>query len=67
MQNIKKRDDIIPVYVNLIRSTPSQSEVQEVNNFIINRWSKSALIYIKDKAWRIINKEYKNAISNSQI
>ena len=67
MQNIMKRDDVIPVYVNLIRSTPSQSEVQEVNNFIINRWSKSALIYIKDKAWRIINKEYKNAISNSQI
>ena len=67
MQNIMKRDDVIPVYVNLIRSTPSQSEVQEVNNFIINRWSKSALIYIKDKAWRIINKEYKNVINNSQI
>ena len=32
---IKTRDDIIPVYVDLIKANPDQKEVQKLNNFIM--------------------------------
>lgn len=47
-----KRDDVIPYYVDLITSNASVEEVKRVNQLIIKKWSASALLYIKNKAWR---------------
>lgn len=65
--SLNKRDDVIPVYVNLIKNNSSQKDIQKVNNFIINKWSKSALIYIKEKAWKIVNDENKKRVELKNI
>lgn len=50
---------MVPIYVNLIKSNPNQEEIIKINNMIIERWSSSALIYIKDKAWKIVEQANK--------
>lgn len=51
------RKDVIPLYVDLIKKgVGSSPEIINFNMNIINRWSNSALIYIKEEAWKIIKK-----------
>lgn len=50
--NLLTRDEVVPFYVNLIKSNPNDNEVLGVNNLILSKWSKSGLIYIKEKAWK---------------
>ena len=64
---VKKRDDILPAYIKLIKTNASNTEVQKLNEFIINKWSNAALIYIKEKAWKFVNDELKNKIELKNI
>lgn len=58
------RWDVVPYYMNLIKSSDNTfafiDEVKQINKIIINRWSKSGLIFIKDKAWQCLDKNSKN-------
>ena len=45
------RDDVAATYAFAIRQA-SQVDFPTVNQAIIDRWSMSALRYIKEKAWR---------------
>lgn len=47
------RNDVVPVYVKMLQENISDDQVVRINGLIIKRWSASALIYIKDKAWKI--------------
>lgn len=49
-----KRNDIVPLYVDLIKRNAPDTEVVVINLKIILRWSPQALTYIKDKAWKEI-------------
>jgi len=46
-----KRKDVVPYYVDLIKSLPNSEEVIRVNQLILSKWSNSGLLYIKEKAW----------------
>lgn len=57
LTNVSKltRKDIIPFYVDLIcRGT--DPEVVRINNLILTKWSVSGLLWIKEKAWKIVEK-----------
>ena len=45
--------EVIPMYANIILSGVSDKEIFRINKMIIERWSNSALVRIKDKAWKI--------------
>ena len=49
------RAEVVPYYVDLIldreTDTPENPEVLRINNLIIEKWSLSALTYIKEQAW----------------
>ena len=49
----KRTADVVPIYVDLIRQMPD-CPAPEVNKAIIEKWSRSALLRIKTKAWRIV-------------
>ena len=49
------RDMVAQTYSYIIRS--GQTNVREVNLAIIERWSPAGLRYIKEKAWKIVNKD----------
>ena len=51
--DVKRTADVVPIYVDLIRQMPD-SPALEVNKAIIEKWSRSALLRIKTKAWRIV-------------
>jgi len=48
------RKDVIPYYVDLILNAP-QDEIIRVNNLILSKWTASGLLFIKDRAWKIVN------------
>jgi hypothetical protein len=49
------RDDVAMTYAFAIRQHPGQHEgYARVNRAIMDRWSLSALKYIKGQAWRIV-------------
>ncbi|RYF78884.1 MAG: hypothetical protein EOO39_00250 [Cytophagaceae bacterium] len=56
------RDDVVPYYTDLLIAEKSDQECARVNALIINRWSTSALIYIKEKAWKFYQ-DYVNEIT----
>ena len=47
------RKDVAATYAILIQK--GQQEWSEINKAIIKRWSKSALLWIKAEAWKIVN------------
>lgn len=47
------RNDVVPIYVKILEDGISRDQIARINNLIIKRWSNAALIYIKDKAWKI--------------
>src|SRR5690606_19936202 len=47
------RDQIVPIYTHLIVTLTSDREVKRVNDLILSKWSKSGLLYIKNKAWKL--------------
>lgn len=49
-----KRDDVVPYYCELIEKDTEQSIIAHVNQRIITRWSVSALLYIKEQAWKAL-------------
>lgn len=49
-----KRNDVVPYYVDLLKSKHKQ-DFAIINWAIIKRWSKSGLLYIKTKAWKIVD------------
>jgi hypothetical protein len=49
------QQEVIPMYANLITThNIPDGEIGRVNAMIMNKWSNSGLILIKDKAWRIV-------------
>lgn len=51
-----KRDNIVMTYALALMSTDT-TDWKRVNTAIINRWSLSALEYIKNKAWGMIKQK----------
>ena len=53
---ISKRDEIVPLYAELIMLAhlTGDFEVKEVNQAIIEKWSYSAMDYILNNAWKIV-------------
>lgn len=49
-----KRKDVALSYALCIKST-QQVDFAAINAAIINRWSVSGLVFIKERAWKIIN------------
>jgi len=48
------RYEVVLICLELIKKGVGMSpEITEFNNRIITKWSSSALIYIKDKAWKL--------------
>lgn len=58
------RWDVVPYYINLVKSADMSfaylDEVKEINKIIIKRWSKNGLVFIKDNAWRCLEKHSEN-------
>lgn len=48
------RNDVVPYYVHTIHFADKE-EILRVNNLILSKWTSSGLLYIKDKAWKIVN------------
>ncbi len=48
------RDDVVSFYVIMIEDCSNDLIIADFNKRIINRWSDSALVYIKEKAWKQI-------------
>ena len=50
----KKRDDVVPEYANCILEEDDYypQDWKAINAAIIEKWSVSALVYIKEKAWK---------------
>jgi hypothetical protein len=50
-----KRDDVAATYAFIIRDGGVSSEdLRRVHLAIIDRWSLSALKYIKERAWKLV-------------
>lgn len=49
------RLDVVPYYVNLIIHINDRDEVCRINQLILSKWSSSGLLFIKEKAWKIVN------------
>jgi hypothetical protein len=51
-----RRIDVVPYYVTLIKgeADPSSTEVVRINSLIMEKWSPAALLYIKEKAWKVV-------------
>jgi hypothetical protein len=50
-----KRDDVALTYAFCIRQGAADGvDFATINRAIIDRWSLSALRYIKEKAWRLV-------------
>lgn len=47
------RNDVVPIYVEMLKHTAHPDQIKRINGLIIERWSTSALLYIKVKAWKI--------------
>ncbi len=48
------RDDVAKTYSYIIQTQPERHwDISKINKAIMARWSKSALIYIKEKAWKM--------------
>lgn len=50
------RSDIVPYYTYLIITNASGLEVKRMNDLILSKWSKSGLLYIKERAWKAAEK-----------
>lgn len=50
----KKVMDMVPVYVDLIQGIHPPDYVVALNQAIMDRWSKNALMRIKTQAWKIV-------------
>ena len=48
------RDQVVGLYADFIISVPDDEDVVEFNKLIIEKWSNKALVYIKNKAWKLI-------------
>lgn len=45
------RDDVVPYYASLIVSG-SEVHTKRINALILQKWTPSGLLYIKEKAWK---------------
>ncbi len=51
------RDDVAALYaLGLRRSVIEESNWAKINQAIIDRWSMSALRYVKEKAWKLVER-----------
>lgn len=46
------RDEMVPIYTHMLFDNADSEDVIRINKMIIERWSTSALLYIKNKAWK---------------
>lgn len=46
------RNEVVPLYISLIKSNLDDLVVQAFNKKILSKWTLSGLEYIKEKAWR---------------
>lgn len=44
----------VPVLVTSLCTDPQDTDVTVANTAILERWSKAALVYIKGRAWEIV-------------
>lgn len=56
------RDNVVPAYVHLITAGNNEA-VRAVNKIILSKWKPSGLIYIKEKAWKIVENKKKNKVA----
>lgn len=49
-----KRDDLVPSYAMMILLYPKENHFGNLNKAIVYRWSLSALTYIKERAWKLL-------------
>lgn len=54
-----KRKDIALTYAISLKSS-DETDYAKVNNAIIQRWSLSGLVYIKELAWKMIKEKQEN-------
>jgi hypothetical protein len=47
------RDGVAVDYAMALRAYGPSGEWREINEAIVERWSVSALVYIKEKAWKL--------------
>lgn len=61
MENVTAftRDELVSLYVHLIRHKASDEVIKKVNDSILTKWSNSGLNYIKEKAWKIYDPDGK--------
>lgn len=48
------RADVAQTYAMLIRQADETCDWRRINEAIIRRWSRSALEYIKRRAWKLV-------------
>lgn len=69
----KTRDDLAREYAELIMLDKPDKFFAEVNGIILTKYKPSGLLYIKEKAWKIVNEveyrfespaEYEHLIAN---
>lgn len=58
--DIPTRNRMVKVYENIIRLSGiyGDPDVSGLNDAIIKRWSESALMYIKKKAWKAVESNH---------
>ena len=62
------RDNIAQTYAFCIESiSPENPDFTKINHAIVERWSTNALIYIKEKAWKLIEKNGRKVTNSSRI
>lgn len=54
LENPTKRDDIAETYSYILRTKGTRWDYRKVNQAIIDKWSPTALKYIKEKAWKLV-------------
>lgn len=47
------RAEVVPIYLYMLFNDTHPDLIAKVNQLIINRWSVSGLIYIKEQAWKV--------------
>jgi hypothetical protein len=69
IENAKRRDDVVPEYADLIRrgTDVTMQQWRDVNMAIIDRWSKSAVGYIKRQAWKRIHSERRISLAREGL
>jgi hypothetical protein len=59
------RNEVVPIYVTMLQENVHPDQVRRINGLIIVRWSTSALLYIKERAWQIYDPDGKKFLNET--